>query len=220
MLAEALEHVKGPSSFAGGHADAILPNPGLFVESHGLVGLPLSANDARAIVSKSRKSAFGKATETRVDDSVRRTWELNPGEFSLQNPKWQEAITDIFPQVIQKLSLNRPERIRAELHKLLLYEEGAFFKPHQDSEKTPGMFGTLVVALPSPHQGGELSLRHKKERVRFSTAPHSKFGFSWVAWCVYMSSCIHLSDTCSGTLMLFTKCCQLLKDGGLFLRTV
>jgi hypothetical protein len=53
------------------------------------------------------------------------------------------------------------ENISAQLYKLLLYEKGAFFKPHKDSEKTPGMFGTLVICLSSAHEGGDIVLTHK-----------------------------------------------------------
>ncbi|GKZ38721.1 hypothetical protein AbraIFM66950_011157 [Aspergillus brasiliensis] len=38
----------------------------------------------------------------------------------------------------------QPEEVKADLYKLLIYEEGAFFHPHQDSEKADGMFVTLV----------------------------------------------------------------------------
>jgi len=41
------------------------------------------------------------------------------------------------------------------------------------------MFGTLVMALPSSHQGGQLQLRHRGETFDFSTAD---FDFSWSAW--------------------------------------
>jgi hypothetical protein len=63
-----------------------------------------------------------------------------------------------------------------------LYEEGAFFKPHRDTEKVPGMFGTLVICLPSKHEGGEVHLSHAGERKVFHTAPESEFGLSSLAW--------------------------------------
>lgn len=72
--------------------------------------------------------------------------------------------------------------VHAELYKLLIYEEGAFFKPHQDSEKTPGMFGTLVVCLPSRHEGGKVLLTHNKRDAEFATAEHSKFETTFAAW--------------------------------------
>jgi len=40
---------------------------------------------------------------------------------------------------------------------MLVYDQGSFFKSHRDTEKTDGMFGTLVVALPSAHRGGNWS---------------------------------------------------------------
>jgi predicted 2-oxoglutarate/Fe(II)-dependent dioxygenase YbiX len=183
VLSQALKCIDGPSAFAGGNVDANLPNPGLDIHNHGSVGLPLSAADAKSIKSKCQKSAFGKGTETYIDDSVRRCWELNPDQFTIRNPRWSHAIETLLPQVRDQLTLMcGPEYLRTELYKLLLYEEGAFFKAHQDSEKTPGMFGTLIVALPSPHEGGELALRHQKARFNFSTARNSEFGFSWAAW--------------------------------------
>jgi len=43
----------------------------------------------------------------------------------------------------------RGATVSAELYKLLVYERKGFFLPHRDTEKTGGMFGTLVVTLPS-----------------------------------------------------------------------
>lgn len=37
------------------------------------------------------------------------------------------------------LTTAKPEEVKVELYKLLIYEEGAFFLPHQDSEKADGM---------------------------------------------------------------------------------
>ena len=55
-----------------------------------------------------------------------------------------------------------PHEVRAELHNLLVYKTGGHFAPHRDSEKVPGMFGTLVVVLPSAHEGGALVIRHTR----------------------------------------------------------
>ncbi len=60
--------------------------------------------------------------------------------------------------------------ITPSLYKLLVYEKGDFFLPHKDSEKEPGMFGTLVIGLPSAHTGGELVIRFdgREEVVDFA----------------------------------------------------
>ncbi len=57
--------------------------------------------------------------------------------------------------------------MRAELHNLLLYGPGQFFAPHQDSEKADGMFGSLVVLLPSDARGGSLVIEHHDESVTY-----------------------------------------------------
>ena len=50
---------------------------------------------------------------------------------------------------------------------MLLYEKGSHFKPHRDSEKEHGMFGTMVIVLPSHFEGGELIVKHKGEVETF-----------------------------------------------------
>src|SRR5271156_641312 len=178
-----LSEILGPSNFAYGNTIADPPNPGLFINGHGIIGLPLSKHDADVIISKSKQSPFGKGAETLVDTSVRRSWELNPSEFSLRNPEWTRTMKSILSSVYNMLQLSGGlENMTAELYKLLVYEEGAFFKPHQDSEKTPGMFGTLVVCLPSSHQGGDVVLSHNQEKYEFKTSLHSDFGMSFAAW--------------------------------------
>jgi hypothetical protein len=44
------------------------------------------------------------------------------------------------------------------------------------------MFGTLVVSLPSKHEGGDVVATHKGESRTFSSSPGSDFGFSYAAW--------------------------------------
>jgi hypothetical protein len=43
--------------------------------------------------------------------------------------------------------------VSVELYKLLVYDRDGFFLAHRDTEKTDGMFGTLVVTLPSKYCG-------------------------------------------------------------------
>src|SRR5688572_259403 len=47
------------------------------------------------------------------------------------------------------------------------------------TEKTPGMFGTLVVCLDSPHTGGQVKLRHQGAEKIIDT---SKFPNTFAAW--------------------------------------
>lgn len=54
------------------------PNPGLFVNGLGKVGLPLTEREAKELIKICHKSPFGKGSKTIVDEAVRKTWELNP----------------------------------------------------------------------------------------------------------------------------------------------
>lgn len=69
--------------------------------------------------------------------------------------------------------------VTAELYKMLLYEKGALFKPHTDTEKIPGMFGTMVVCLPSAHEGGDLVLRHGDITKTFKSSEMQPSAFCW-----------------------------------------
>ncbi|KAM6522556.1 hypothetical protein FALCPG4_012201 [Fusarium falciforme] len=68
---------------------------------------------------------------------------------------------------------------RAELYKMLIYEKGAMFKAHTDTEKVPGMFGTLVISLPSTHQGGDVVLRHCGKQHVFRSSAHVQSCAFW-----------------------------------------
>ena len=67
-------------------------------------------------------------------------------------------------RVRRELGCPRKTNVVASPYKLLLYEEGAHFKPHKDTEKEPNRFGTLVVCLPSEYTGGELVATHRGQR--------------------------------------------------------
>jgi hypothetical protein len=57
------------------------------------------------------------------------------------------------------LSALEKQSLEAHLYKLLLYEPGSFFLAHRDGEKLDRMVATLVIALPSAYEGGELVVR-------------------------------------------------------------
>lgn len=182
-ISNILLDITGPSSFAYGSKIPNPPNPGLYIKDHGVIGMPLSQYDAKVIISKSQQSPFGKGSKTLVDTCIRKSWELDTSQFTIRNPLWDQSIRDLVTVVYKELALTcGAQNITAQLYKLLLYEQGAFFKPHQDTEKTPGMFGTLAISLPSLHEGGDLILYHNKEKVEFKTSSFSEFGSSFAAW--------------------------------------
>ncbi|GKZ37662.1 hypothetical protein AbraIFM66950_009311 [Aspergillus brasiliensis] len=171
-----LETIQSSASFLTGRDSVGLAMPGLDVPGVGNIRLPISADDAKAITQCCDRSRS-------ADESVRRTWQLDPGQFSLQNPNWQQQISALVVQAMARLGLTaHSDEVTAELYKLLINEEGAFFRQHHDSEKADGMFATLVVYLPSKYDGGDLVASHRGSKIVRRTAPYSMFSSSWFAW--------------------------------------
>lgn len=179
-----LSEIKSSGSFMTKQLLSSGVNPGLHVPGVGAIGLPISTENAKAMIESSRMSPYGKGTETLVNEAVRKSWQLDANRFSLKNPLWEKQVGIYKDQAITGLGLTtaKPEEVKVVLYKLLIYEEGAFFLPHQDSEKADGMFATLVISLPSKHEGGEVIASHKGESLKFQTASNSEYGFSWAAW--------------------------------------
>jgi hypothetical protein len=125
--------------------------PGLELKGTGSIGSPVSAADAKRLVAKASLAPYGRGEETIVDPKVRRVWQLEPSQFVLRNAEWNAHLNAIVDAVKQEFGIR--QKVNAQLYKLLVYEKGSFFAPHRDSEKTPGMFATLVVGLPSRHDG-------------------------------------------------------------------
>jgi len=73
----------------------------------------------------------------------------------------------------EDLGLAPTAQLRAELHSMLVYEPGQFFTAHQDSEKSNEMIGSLVVMLPSNSTGGDLTVEHLGQSVRYQGSTSS-----------------------------------------------
>jgi len=80
------------------------------------------------------------------------------------------------------------QKLNAHLYKLLLYEPGSFFLSHRDGEKLDRMVATLVIALPSAHQGGELVVRHEGREEIVDFGPKSQFDTQFAA---FYADCEH-----------------------------
>ncbi|KAI9625867.1 hypothetical protein H4Q26_016115 [Puccinia striiformis f. sp. tritici PST-130] len=134
------------------------PPAGLHVDGVGNIALPLREGQLRQLIAQSHQAPFGRRSQTVIDESVRKTWEINRNQLRFLNPAWQGYVLDLCKRVATSLGIDGP--IRSELYKMLIYEKGAMFKPHTDTEKTLGMFGTLIICLPSAHTGGEVVVKH------------------------------------------------------------
>jgi len=185
-LLHLLDQVEGSGAFSVSGTLPPIP-PGLTVVGIGHIGLPLTAQQAQALIERSEQAPFGRREATIVDTEVRKNWQIGATEFELTNPQWQEAIQTAVDQIGKELGLVDC-KISFEPYKLLIYEEGSFFTAHRDTEKIPNMFATLVVNLPAEHQGGELIISHAGQSKRYSFADDSLFEAGFVA---FYADCYH-----------------------------
>ncbi len=186
-LLSALAEIDRPGEFATS-GDYPLTMPGLDVNFLGQIPLPLPPVLARKLIEGCEQAPYGKGTDTLIDTDVRHTWELDPKKFYLRNPEWDEVVETIVQQVQNDLGLGR-RKLEAHLYKLLVYEEGSFFLPHQDGEKIDGMVATLSIVLPAEHEGGELIVRHDgwEQEITFDEAA-SGYGLCYAA---FYADCEH-----------------------------
>jgi hypothetical protein len=181
-LYECLSNVKAKGSFSTHHHATLFPNPGLYIKDLGTIPLPLSDHHAKAIAAISSLAPLGMKDQTVVDTAVRTTWELNSSAFKFQNPVWQPFFHQLVKEATEGLGVDADVSVEAQSYKLLLYKEGAVFNAHKDSEQVPEMFGSLIICLPSVHEGGDVHLTHRSEKRVFSTAKTSQYDLSALAW--------------------------------------
>ncbi|KAM0344341.1 hypothetical protein ACHAPU_007699 [Fusarium lateritium] len=178
-LLQVLDSIQSTGKIATFNRYSAFVNPGLTIEGEHLIPLPLKEDDAQAIKSVCRQAPFGHGDKTVVDTSVRNTWELDASKFELVNSEWSAFFDGMLQDTAKGLGF---QKVVAKPHKLLLYEPGSFFKSHKDSEKEQGMIGTLVVCLPSQHEGSDVHLSFGSQVTSYSTAPTSRFDLSSISW--------------------------------------
>jgi 2OG-Fe(II) oxygenase superfamily len=104
------------------------------------------------------------------------------GECTARNCLQGQSETGMSDKRIEALG------VHANLYKLLLYEEGGHFLAHCDTEKVDGMFGTLVIQLPSLYTGGEFRFSHGGETKTFELSEGSEDTFHYIA---FYADCEH-----------------------------
>jgi predicted 2-oxoglutarate/Fe(II)-dependent dioxygenase YbiX len=184
-LAEILSEVNRPGDyFVFGRAD--FPAPRLEVEGVGPIALPLLDAQAAQLIKMATRAPYGRGSDTLIDTNVRRTWQIEADRVRIAGKHWSGTLDGIVARATEGLGLTEP--VTAELYKLLVYDTGSFFVSHRDTEKAPGMFATLVLALPSQSEGGELVVRHKDREVRLDLRCDEP---SEIAFAAFYADCVH-----------------------------
>ncbi|RDI80719.1 hypothetical protein Vi05172_g9399 [Venturia inaequalis] len=180
-LREYLDNIQTAGSAWSEQTLISFPNPGLTIRHLGLIPLPLSDYHAKTIVEfLSRPSPL--LPEPLIDGESRQVWELPRSAFELINSAWNAQLEQILAKVVKDLGIKT--KVDVDLRKLSLYETGAVFNdPHRGNFRRPGMFGSLVVFLPSQHEGCRLHLSHGDSTQSFDLASSGiQLDLKAVAW--------------------------------------
>lgn len=125
--------VESSGSFATSRTYKEYVQPGISVDGVGRIGLPLSHSDAKSLIKVSRQASCGKGTKTVIDNKVRETWEIDGDKVCFENKAWESWFQGVVQQVARELRVaGGAENVKAELYKMLIYEDGAMFKPHKE----------------------------------------------------------------------------------------
>ena len=180
-----LEKLPRAGDFYGSGA-AELPVVRLAVKGVGDLGLPIPLVQAEALRAAAEDAPYGRGTRTLVDRDVRRCGQIEPTAVRANDPRWRATLDGIVASAAKALGVKGT--VQSELYKMLVYGPGDFFIEHRDTEKEPGMFATLVVVLPSAHEGGELVVRHEGREATLALSGDDPGVARWAA---FYCDCAH-----------------------------
>ncbi|MEO8429293.1 MAG: 2OG-Fe(II) oxygenase, partial [Verrucomicrobiota bacterium] len=185
-LEEVLSKVRRPGDFFA-HGSVEVPLPRVEVDDAGVLSFPVPEAQIQQLIQRAVRAPYGRGENTILDESVRKVWQLPPDKVRIGGKSWENSFQQILATVTNGLGCAEAS-VSADLYKLLVYDTGGFFKAHRDTEKADGMFGTLVVVLPSAHRGGELVIRHAGREVVVAMA---RTEFSEISFAAFYADCEH-----------------------------
>ena len=168
-LAQLLGASRGHGSFS---ARRTASPDDLYIDITGVgpLTMPVSTAKAKQLIAVARQAQYGQGEQTLTDATVRYTWQVPRSRVRIDKRQWNRTLTPILEGLRDDLGLPEGSRLKAELHSLLVYSPGQFFLPHQDSEKSDDMVGTLTVTLPGTSRGGELIVQHGEQQISYRSS--------------------------------------------------
>ena len=177
-LAALLRELNVPGSFS---ARKTAPVDDLHLEVRGIerLSFPVPPEQATQLCEMARPARYGRESRRCSTVACGDTSEIPRSRVKIDKRRWSKTLMPVLDAVRHDLGLPSGCRLEAELHSMLVYARGQFFLPHQDSEKSDEMVGSLVVTLPSPFTGGSLVIEHEGQRATYRG---SKAALSFVAF--------------------------------------
>ena len=172
ILARLLEGLEAPGSFS---AQRTARPSDLAIEVRGIgpIHLPVSREDARKLQQLGRPARYGQGEQTLRDLAVRDTCEIPRSRVKIDKRRFDLTLVPTLAELRADLGLPASSALAARFHSMLVYGPGQFFVPHQDSEKSDDMIGSLVITLPGTFSGGTLEVEHRGERARYRGSKNS-----------------------------------------------
>jgi 2OG-Fe(II) oxygenase superfamily len=160
------------------------------------LGSPLSLplTDIEPLKAVATRAPYGRGEATLYDESVRKAWQVDASMVTVGDGGiWENTLKEVVCQACLELGItttgfHATRKVHANLYKLLLYEVGGHFTPHRDTEKEDGMFGTLVIQLPSLFSGGDFTVEHGEESKTFKQSINSGNAIKYIA---FYADCVH-----------------------------
>jgi len=138
-------------------------------------------NGLKRLVDICDAATFGLNHKHVLDLSYRNAWKLDPVYFATKLNVLHAGLMDSIRYNLLPGDQGK-KTFFAELHKLNVYGKGSFFKPHRNTPRGDKMFGSLVVVLPTAHEGGTLFLRDGGKECKFETDTVTPSSISYVAF--------------------------------------
>ncbi|CAA7266077.1 unnamed protein product [Cyclocybe aegerita] len=128
-----------------------------------------STEDLKLLADSCQPATFGVGQKDVFDEIYRKAGKMDSANFATQFHPYTCGVVDAIRNTM--LSPQDTDRdLKVEMYKLNVYGPGAFFKAHVDTPRSDTMFGSLVVVLPTKHEGGSLVFRHRGTEWTFDTA--------------------------------------------------
>lgn len=164
-----------------------------------------TANNMQQLLQDMQPATFGYQGQDVLDESYRKASKLDPSHFDCTFSPYEMGIIDEVAQILlpgfkRKSTSNNSDSnprteginvMKAELYKLNVYSgPSGHFKAHVDTPRSTEQIGSLVVCLPSVHDGGQLEVRHRGRSMTFDWSM-AETARPEIQWAAFYSDCEH-----------------------------
>lgn len=150
-----------------------------------------------ALLAAMAPAPFGAGKQTRIDRKVRHALQISASKrpFDVIGLELKAVLEEVAAALLREPQAH----LIAEPLSINAYGPGGHFARHKDTPRAEGMVGSLVVCLPFPFTGGELSLEHGNQAAVFDFSSDIEADSGALAWAAFFSDVDHeISAVASG----------------------